>query len=40
MKDFLPIKCNKKKIKNDYLFVHIRRSDFLEIQEFKELKLF
>ena len=36
-KGFSPLKCNKKKIKNDYLFVHIRRSDFLEIQEYKDL---
>ena len=29
-----------KRFKNDYLFVHIRRSDFLEVDEFKELKFF
>ena len=27
----------KKKIDEDYLFVHIRRSDFLEVNEFQEL---
>ena len=27
----------KRKIEEDYLFVHIRRSDFLEIKEFQEL---
>ena len=34
---FLPIIDFSKKIVGDYLFVHIRRSDFLEISEFKEL---
>lgn len=36
-KGFSPLKSNMKKIKNDYLFVHIRRSDFLEVQEFNDL---
>ena len=36
-KGFSPIIKNKKKIENDYLFVHIRRSDFLDVKEFKEL---
>ena len=34
---FLPILKFEKKIEGDYLFVHMRRSDFLEIAEFKEL---
>ena len=34
---FLPILNFEKRIEGDYLFVHIRRSDFLEITEFKEL---
>jgi len=34
---FLPILHLDKKIRGDYLFVHMRRSDFLEIAEFKEL---
>ena len=36
-KGFSPLKFNMNKIKNDYLFVHIRRSDFLEVQEFNDL---
>lgn len=34
---FLPIIDFHEKIEKDYLLVHIRRSDFLEIDEFKEL---
>ena len=34
---FSSIINNDKKIVDDYLFVHIRRSDFLEVDEFKEL---
>ena len=34
---FLPILKFEKKIEGDYLFVHMRRSDFLEIAEFREL---
>ena len=34
---FCQIKNYKKKIEKDYLFVHIRRSDFLDVDEFKDL---
>lgn len=36
-KAFLPLLDSKLKIDNQFLFVHIRRSDFLKIAEFKEL---
>lgn len=34
---FSQTKNNEKIIENDYLFVHIRRSDFLNVDEFKDL---
>ncbi len=34
---FLPFLNSKKEIEEDYLFVHIRRSDFLDVNEFKDL---
>ena len=36
-KSFLPFLDLKGKIDNNFLFVHIRRSDFLKIEEFKDL---
>ena len=36
-KGFSPLTNIKKKINEEYLFVHIRRSDFLEVNEFQEL---
>ncbi len=36
-KGFSPLTDIKKKIDEEYLLVHIRRSDFLEVNEFQEL---
>ena len=39
-KVILPLLDSRLKIDYNFLFVHIRRSDFLEIEEFKELNFF
>ena len=36
-KGFKSLICDDQVINSDYLFIHIRRSDFLEVKEFKEL---
>ena len=39
-KAIFPLIDSRVKVDHDFLFVHIRRSDFLKIREFKELNFF